>query len=283
MRKIAFLILFNTAPFFATGISASAWTLEEGTKRLELAFSWTGFDKVKLYNGQQKHVGQVNFYTQSVKLFYGMRDNVSLFIFAPHQYTTRVNQTSFNSLGDAKIGIQIRLFDEADAYPLTLGLRTKIKLPLSDYEVYAVHALGDGQVDIEGTLVGGRMGYLQGHQVYISSAIGYRIRKGKPSNDVLMLVEMGGTLNRRLSLRGFIERLQATSGLGLEAPEFHDLRIQNSAPPFPDVQEIFTKAGLSLSVLLTERLNIEGFYARTLQYKNTSEETHSGLHIGFNF
>jgi len=283
MKNTALLALFNVLLLLAVEASATPWTLEEGKKQAELSFSWTGFTKVKLYNGSQKNVGQVNFYTQSSKLFYGIRDGLTVFLSVPYRYTTRINQNTFQGLGDAQIALHFRVLDEADANPLTLSLKTAVKLPLSNYEVYALHAFGDGQIDVELHLFGGRMGFVNGHLVYISSGFGYRIRNGKPSHEVVAQAEMGGRLTRSLSIRGFVERVNALSGVGLEAPEFHNLRLQNGRPPFPRVQESYTKAGFAFSLQISKQIDLNAFWARTIQYKNTSIETHSGLGIGFGF
>ncbi|MFT5366537.1 MAG: hypothetical protein ACI8V2_001484 [Candidatus Latescibacterota bacterium] len=282
LRLVLVVVFLSIGSLPAPGF-AGAWTQAKGSGYVGISSVWTHFAKVRLFDGSEKDVGEVNFYSHSVNFEHGLLDHLSLQASFPFDYATRTGNAAIKGMGDGRIGFKFRIFDQDDALPLTLSIGAEIKVPFSDYQTRALHAIGDGQKDLELRLMAGRFVPLGAITHYVSLEGGTRLRANGPGNEVLAYFEIGSFWTNRFSTRFFVDHVNSQSGVGLESPEFHTLRIAQGGPPFPYVQEDFTKFGAGFSFGLTSRVDVAVFGSQTIGERNTSIDSHVGAAFGFSY
>ncbi len=269
-------------------VLAGGWTLDAGQLSASLDIVHTQFDRVKKFDGHTGKTGDVTFVSTGISFEFGLYDWVTVFASVPYEVSSRDGTAAGPSLdrrkgetnlGDGRLGLRVRIFDEFDDDLATVALSGAIKTPLSNYDEHKLHSLGDGQTDLELKLGVGRMFTLFGLEHFVSVDAGYRWRIGDPGDEIFAFGEVGTYVTPDLAVRLFVDGVDSRSGLGLESPAFGAEAAATGLPPFPKVEEDAVRVGGGLSYALTENTDLGLFYAQNVDADNTSVDTVFGLSI----
>ena len=136
-------------------------------------------------------------------------------------------------------------------------LEPGIKVPMSDYQDNSVTAIGDGQVDFRGRVIGH---WRADNGFFTSLETGYDVRDGAPHDEVPVNLTLGYTLADRLTLMPFYSRVDSLGGSNIGAPG-----------GFPSNEEEYQRVGLGLYWRIDDRFGLTAGYRTTLDGKNTGD------------
>jgi hypothetical protein len=204
-------------------------------------------------------VGEVERETASLYLAYGLYDDLDLVASANYVEAETDGTVAFedqDDLQDLYLGAKWRAWSRnAGGVTFSALLAPSIKLPMTDYEDNDVTAIGDGQVDLRGRVIG----HCQWSAFFLSLESGYDRRNGAPHDEVPLNVTLGATLAERLTLMPFFSMVRSQGG-----PDI-------GGGPFRAVEEEYERFGLSAYWRLTDAFGLTAMWRTTADGMNTGD------------
>lgn len=282
LLSVSFCLLMNFADRSAF---AGPWTLAKGNLYVNYSFISTKYNKVELYDGTHKDVGDVRTLSNRVFIKYGALDNLDIHMDIPYELTSLEGDpaSTTRKFGDGRFGFQYRFLRENDNAPVSLALGFEWKTPLSSYPATNLSSLGDHQDDYEYRFLVGRYFDIFNLTSYANIEGGYRTRTGKTPDEVFGFGEIGVLFTPKVAGRVFVDGVDALGGIGLESPEFMDIMMQDGTMPFPRVGENYIKAGVGFSFYPNNSVDVGIFWSIPVYRSNTSFDSNMGISIGYKF
>jgi hypothetical protein len=235
-----------------------------GEGKLDLALSYTEDQYDEFWVGNSKMsappVGEVTREAFTLYAAYGLTDELDLVGSASYVMTESDGTGGFSDeddLQDAVLGVKWRLWRTiAGANEFSILLAPAVKTPMSSYEDNEVTALGDGQTDLRGRVIGH---YQHTGGFYASLETGYDWRDKEPDNEIPVNVTLGYTFLGRFTLSPFYSRVDSQGG--------PDIGMGS----FPEVEEDYTRYGVGGYLRVTDGFGVTGMWRTTDDGKNTGD------------
>ncbi len=231
---------------------------------------WVGGDRVSMPG-----VGEVDRMGYNLYAAYGLRDDLDLILSASYVEAESDGAAGAPDESDlqaavlaAKWRVLRRQYDWGE---VSFSLLPGVSLPLTDYENNAITAIGDGQIDWRGRIVG----HIQTHGgTFASIETGYDHRIGKPKDEIPIHLTVGHTFANRFTLSPFLSVVESLGGTDIGPPGTND---------FPTNEEDYVRTGLSAYYRLCEDVGITGSWRTTLDGRNTGDVEGFTLGLVFGF
>lgn len=203
MRAAQSFILLVVVGVVADRAHAGAWAQPEGHVYAKL--SGIRYTTSDIYNemGRRQAMGTNGDEFVGQQFFayveYGLRQRITLVTQARAGVLTDEDnfvRMETSGIGDIEAGLKVQAIDG----PVVLAPMLMVKLPTGYNDRY-MPPMGTGHVDIDARLIGSQS--LYPWPLYVSAELGYRLRGGEFSNQVLWSAEVGATPHERLFAKGF--------------------------------------------------------------------------------
>lgn len=257
------------APLFAQG--ETGFLRGEGKLDIVAAYAVDSYDEFWVGSNKLSDpaVGEVERKVYALYSAYGLTDEADLILAGAYVEAESDGIGGFpdeSDLQDLLLAAKWRVYEQpVGGGSFSLALLPGIKVPMTDYEDNAVTAIGDGQVDLRGRVVG-QLELANG--AFAALETGYDRRNGSPDDEVPINLTIGATIAQRLTVAPFLSRVESLGGTDIGAPG-----------GFPTNEEDYTRAGLSLYWRLSERYGLTGSWRTTLDGRNTGDV--DGFSVGF--
>jgi len=190
---------------------------------------------------------------------YGLNDDIDLSVNAAYVETESDGTGGFsdeNDPQDVVVQAKWRFYQaRAGAGAVSFLLAPGIKQPMTDYEENDVTAIGDGQTDVRGRVIGH---YQADNGLFASLEAGYDRRNGAPADELPVNFTVGGTY-ANLTLAPFFSRVDSKGGIDIGQGDF------------PEVEEDYTRYGLGAFYRFNESVGLTANYRTTDDGKNTGD------------
>lgn len=216
---------------------------------------WVGNDKVS-----DPSVGRVTRTTYSLYGAFGVQDDIDAAFNVPYEIvTSNQDQPREDDFQDLTVSVKWRALSWRDGSATwSLLLAPGAKVPLSNYEDNAVTALGDGQTDYRGRVIG-QLQFDNG--LYFAVESGFDKRAGRPEDEIPLNAQFGYTFAEKVTISPFLSTVFSQGGTDI------------GQGPFPGNQEEFLRLGVLAYVRFTENFGLNGMYRQTINGMNTGETT----------
>ena len=219
---------------------------------------WVGTDKVAMPG-----VGEVDRTGYGLYAAYGLTDDLDLVLSSAYVEAESdgiAGAPDEHDLQDVVLAAKWRVARARQSWgEAWLALAPGLKLPGSDYENNAITAIGDGQIDWRGRLIG----HLQTNDGWFASLeTGYDRRNGAPRDELPFHLTVGGTIAERFTVAPFFSHVESLGGTDIGPPGTND---------FPTNEEDFTRVGVSCYARVSARFGLTASWRTTLDGRNTGD------------
>lgn len=294
LSSVSAFALATLAIFFFTAAPARAgspWLPAPGSGNIGLSYTYQTADEYHRKTSPTSSVKTVPLpsdlqqHTVMVDVNYGLLESVALDVrlgYAESYFQRHgsLREKSPSGLGDVNFGLTYRLLDETIAEnELLPSLAVRAGAIIAgDYETGSINSLGDGG---EGFEISGLAGKFFADRFALSSEFGYRYRNKDIPDNLFLRLSGGVLLWNRVGLSLNYERIDTPWG---------SLDIGPGEPPgvfsparFPEVKEEIELLGGSLSVSVTDQINLSLAYATAIAGRNTAASDVFSVSLGYSF
>ncbi len=277
--------------FASSAFAGSPWLPAPGSGNLGLSYTYQTADEYLRKTSPTSSVKTVPLpsdlqqHTVMVDVNYGLLESVALDVrlgYAESYFRQHgsLKEKSPSGLGDVNFGVTYRLLDEtiAESELLPSVAFRAGAIIAGDYDTGAINSLGDGG---EGFEISGMAGKFFADRFALSSEFGYRNRNKNIPDNLFLRLSGGVLLWNRVGLSINYERIDTPWG---------SLDIGPGEPPgvfsptrFPEVKEEVELLGGSLSVALTDQINLGLAYATVIAGRNTATADVFSVSLGYAF
>jgi len=261
-----------------TQVLAGAWTQEKGHFYAKLMGSRFQAEEFFDDSGTKVPIGNYDdlFEDLSTSFYmeYGLLDRLTVVFSLPAKRLTAENRfliRETEGIGDVNLGAKYLLKGGG----LVLSLMGNAKIP-TGYEktsesLLSAPPLGGGQVDIETKFLAGTSFYPI--PAYVSGEAGFRLRTEAFGNELTYAFEFGYMVAGRILLKGAITGIKSLAS-DKDQEEFDVLDI---------VDQDFLKLGPDIIFKISDNLEFDVLYERTISGKNTGVGTIYGVGLAYTY
>jgi len=271
-------------------LAGGPWTLEKGHGYVNYSVVGSRFNSFELFDGTvTTSTNNTRNLDIAVGIEYGLTDRLTLAGTIPYDFaaTEGSANNTHQSLSDGRFAARFKIIEG-------VGVGFGAKIPLSNYPVNTLGALGYGQTDLDFSLLLGRTFHIASQPTWADVELTYRARLGdyrsstfngvsKPSDVLAAYGEFGILATKKLSLRVFGFGTDPTSPFGLASPDFRALQAQIGTPPFPRMSQTYIKVGGGASYQVADRVDVGIAWVDTVLHHSTTIDQHFELRVGFQF
>lgn len=186
------------------------------------------------------------------------------------------SQANISGLADMNVGVVWRVVDEIvrPSAPSVAFRAAAIKA--GDYETGYINSLGDGGDGLEFSAI---VGKFISDRFALSGEIGQRTRNSADHeipDSVFARFLAGVIVGNRLSLSLSYEIDDSRSGIEIGGPGFSPSR-------FPELQEDIHLAGATVSVTVSDRVNVGASFAKVVDGRNTAVSDVGSISVSLSF
>ncbi|MEW6746335.1 MAG: transporter [Planctomycetota bacterium] len=243
-----------------------------GKAKLDLSFSYTldTYDHFWMGDHRVKDpgVGRVTRAGYSLWGAYGLLDELDLVAAGSWVVASTDGDAPFDrndDFQDAVLGVKYRLLSApVDSSEFSLLVAPSVKFPLANYEEDDVTAIGDGQTDYRGRIIGH---FQLPSGMFVSLETGYDKRSGLPDDEVPVHLTAGITVLNSLTLTPYYSNVNSLDGIDI------------GEGPFPATEEDYERVGIGAYLRVADRIGVTGNVRTTVDGKNTGDV--GGFSLGF--
>ena len=261
-----------------TQVFAGAWTQEKGHFYAKLMGSRFEAEEFFDDTGTKVPIGNYDdlFEDLSTSFYmeYGLLDRLTVIFSLPAKQLTAENRflvRETEGIGDVNLGAKYLLKGGG----LVLSLMGNAKIPTgyekSSESLLTAPPLGAGQVDVETKFLAGTSFYPI--PAYVSGDIGFRARTEEFGNELTYALELGYMIVDRALLKGSVAGVKSLAS-DKDREEFDVLGI---------VDQDFFKLGPGIIFKITDNLEFDVLYDRTVSGKNTGAGTTYGVGLAYKY